>query len=178
MIGYVIAVIAAVAAAVLQTAGLSALPLPLNFLSPLLLLTAAFVATFKPGQALAAAAVGGLTLDLLTSVPPGRNLVVMVVLAASLDWLFRRVFANLSYPSFAGLTAAGFFLLRLLQAAAAVMTAAPGGAASQVVWWPDRLTALTMALAFQVVISLFALLAARSIGRALTRRFLFAEHAS
>ncbi len=176
MFGLLFAAVAAVAAALLQSAGLSALPLPLNYLSLPLLLAAGYVATFRPRQAYAAAVAGGITLDLLTSAPSGRNMVVLFVLTAALNWLFRRVFSNLSYPSFAGLTAAGYILLRLLQAAASVLTAPMSGAASQAVWWPDRAAALTMGLVCQTILALVILLAARSVGRTVARRFFITEH--
>ena len=106
----VLLVLAAVLLALLQAGLLSGLPRPLPYLNLPLIMAVLLVTDFRFGEAVLAAAAGGLVLDALSSFPAGilaASLVIAVVVA---DGLFTRVFTNQSLLAVASLQALVFLV--------------------------------------------------------------------
>ncbi|MDD5251241.1 MAG: hypothetical protein PHT12_01235 [Patescibacteria group bacterium] len=167
-------VLAAVVLSLVESSFLSALPPGWNF-TPSLILIIGLIAVFRFRTALIAAAAAGFVADAVTSTFVGPHLVSALVTAGAGWWLFTRVFANPTLPSFLAMNASVFAVHRSL--AYLVRTAGDSltvGAVSPP--WPSLAT--FEALLLQLLAAAAALAIARSARRFLAARFIFSGHAA
>jgi hypothetical protein len=156
-----IALIIAVAlvSALLHAGFVSALPEPASSLHLPMILVIGLIATFRFADAFAAALAAGITLDALSSLPFGVNLLTLVAATALAILLFTRVFTNHSWIGLLGMNAACYLLLHGLLGTARLGRAVFAGWPAQEAVFrasPGALAAGVATQIFAVIIFAFA----------------------
>lgn len=155
----------AAALGIVNAGFVSALPAPASSLHLPLLLVIGLIASFRFVDAFTAAAAAGITLDAVSSLPFGTNLLVTLGAALLATVLFTRVFTNHSWTGLLGMNAAAFLGMNAMLGLARLLRAVFAG-------WPVREAVfrtspgtLAGALALQIAaVIVFAFVAGRLKG--------------
>lgn len=132
-------ILAAAIASVLTAGFFAALPGPLATVNLTLILVIAFITDFRFKDALIAAVVGGLILDLASAGVFGTNIVMMCIVTMAMFPLFTRVFTNRSLAGLLGMAAVAFTTLRTLRLFATTVSFWLAAYPVAPLWSPERL---------------------------------------
>lgn len=165
-------IIAAAAIGVLHAGFVRALPDPASAVNLPLILVIALVTSFRPVDALLAAASAGLVADSLSSLPFGAEALLLVALTVASAALFTRVFSHHSWQGTVGINLVAYALAGVgfaaIRAVRATFAGFPVLASAADITWQSVLAAG----AAQLVTVLLAVVAA-GIAKRTFSRYLF-----